>query len=89
MLDSILSLEETVLEGVLGEVVRSKRIVSVERFDDVGFLLLDSELFLVDTSLVVLIHVEEIGILVHVLTGSLLLDGSGLSLSLLVVDLDL
>ena len=63
--------------------MRSERIVGCQSFDDICIFLLISEELLIYALLVVLVHVHQIGIVVHVLGHVLFLNGSGLPLSTL------
>ena len=69
LLYKVISLEGSVLVGVFGEVVGGLRVVSVKRFDYLFLLLLGGELLLVNPHLVVLIHVEEVSVVLYVLRG--------------------
>jgi len=64
--------------------VRGNGVICIQSLNDVSILLLGSELLLVKTLLVVLVHIHDINVIVHVLTGALLLDGALLPGLLLV-----
>ena len=89
MLNCVLSLEHTVLERVLSQVVRCQGVVGSESLNNIGFALFSSKLLLIDPSLIVLVHIEQIGIIICTLRGIFFLNGllalsteGGLSFSL-------
>lgn len=72
----IFSLKEAVLEGILCQVVWRLRIVRVEGLNDCGILFLNGQLLLVETCLVVLVHVQKVGILIDVIRFTFFLNGA-------------
>lgn len=89
LLNGIFSFKLSVFERVLGEVVCSEGVIGVEGLDDGGIALLSGKLLLVDAGLVVLVHVQQVRIIVHVLRSVLLFDGDSLLSLALVGYLDL
>lgn len=67
--------------------MRGLGVIGIQIFDDSGIFFLHSELLLVNTSKVVLIHIEEISIFIEIVWLSLFLNSS--SFSLLLVGLSL
>ena len=75
LLYHVVGLEHSVLVGELGQVVGGLGVVGVQGLDDLLFLLLGSELLLVDAAhLVVLVHVEQVGVVLQVLALLFLRD---------------
>ena len=62
----------------------SKGVVCIQGLYDIGFFLFSSDLFLVESLLVVLVQVHQVVVLIHVLRGTLFLDDTLLSTLLLV-----
>ena len=75
LFNHIVSLEDSILVRELGQIMGSLGVIGGEGLDDLLFLLFGCQLFLVNAiQLVILVHVEEISVIVHVLATVFLLN---------------